>query len=235
MKKMNKTLIYHSIGGNGAGEIGTELYCVEVDKFREQIKLVKQEQSINATVITFDDGLEDNFTNAYPILKEFGLKAYFFVMPVKIETKGYMNQKQLREMVTSGMIIGSHGMTHRILTKLNDTDLNYELSESKSLLEEKLGAKIDYFSVPRGFYDKRIVSMTKKIGYKNIFTSNPNDNNGFCIGRIAVKNSWDIKHFSKVIINGLTFGDRIEKTVKNIVKNLLGAGIYDKLRERLLQ
>lgn len=227
--------MYHSIGGNKTSEIGAELYYVAVDKFREQMKLVKQEQSPNATIITFDDGLEDNFTNAYPILKEFGLKAYFFVMPDKIETRGYMNQKQLRELVASGMIIGSHGMTHRILTKLNDSDLNYELSESKRLLEEKFGTTIDYFSVPRGFYDKRVVLLAKKIGYKNIFTSNPNDNNGYGIGRIAVKDSWDIKHFSKVITNGLMFGDRVEEAVKNIVKHLLGTGIYDKLRERLLR
>jgi len=229
--------MYHSIGGIEISEIGAELYCVAVDKFREQMGFIKRGKAPSGTVpvITFDDGLEDNFTNGYPILKGLGLKAYFFVMPDKIETKGYMNWKQIRELAASGMIIGSHGMTHRILTELDDTELDYELRESKRLLEEKLGATIAYFSVPRGFYDKRVVSMAKKIGYKNIFTSNSDDNDGYCIGRIAVKDSWDIKHFSKVITSGLTLGDRVEGTVKNIAKNLLGAGIYDKLRTRLLR
>lgn len=239
---MNRTLMYHSIGGSGTGETGAELYSVPIYKFKEQMELIKTRGQapsgtvpVAAPLITFDDGLEDNFTNAYPILKELGLKAYFFVMPQKIETKGYLGWEQLKELTAVGMIIGSHGMTHKILTELNDAELNYELKESKSLLEEKLGIAIDYFSVPRGFCDKRVVLIAKNSGYKNIFTSNPDDNDGYCIGRIAVKDNWDLKHFSKVITNGLTLNDRIEKIAKNIIKNLLGAKSYDKLRGKLLR
>lgn len=228
---MNKILMYHSIGGKVTGETGAELYSVAVDKFKEQLELIKQQGEI----ITFDDGLEDNFANAYPILKELGLKAYFFVMPDKIGTKGYMDWNQVKELAASGMIIGSHGMTHRILTELNETGINYELKESKRLLEEKLGIPIEYFSVPRGFYNARVVSLAKNVGYKNIFTSNPKDNDGYCIGRIAIKDSWDIRHFAKVITSGLTLGDRIEGAVKNTLKILLGAKFYDRLRTRLLR
>ncbi len=223
--------MYHSIGGKVTGETGAEIYSVAIGKFKEQLELIKQQDEI----ITFDDGLEDNFTNAYPVLKDLGLRAYFFVIPDKIETKGYMNWKQAKELVASGMIIGSHGMTHRILTELNDSELDYELRESKRLLEEKLGITIEYFSVPRGFCNARVISVAKNIGYKNIFTSNPKDNNGYCIGRIAVKDSWNIKHFTKVITSGLTLGDRIEGAAKNTAKSLLGAKFYDKLRTRLLK
>lgn len=239
--------MYHSVGGTGTGETGAELYSVPVEKFREQLKMIKtwghlpagrQGHSKNGDspqpLITFDDGLADNFTNAYPILKESGLKAYFFVMPQKIETKGYMGWEQLKELAASSMIIGSHGMTHKILTELSDTELDYELKESKKLLEAMLGTKVEYFSVPRGFCDKRVVSAAKKAGYRNIFTSNPDDNDGYCIGRIAVKDSWDIKRFSKIITRGLTLSDKIEDAIKNTLKRLLGAGIYDRIRAELL-
>ncbi len=235
--------MYHSIGGNVTSETGSELYSVPVEKFREQMDLIKtwgqSPKNVDSPqtnpLITFDDGLKDNFTNAYPILKEFELKAYFFVMPDKIGTKGYLDWNQIKEMFSSGMVIGSHGMTHRILTEINDTELDYELKESKRLLEENLSMPVEYFSVPRGFYDQRVVSLAKKVGYKNIFTSNFNNNNGYCIGRIAVKDSWDVNRFSKVIANGLTLSDKIERIAIDTAKKLLGAGIYDRLRTSLLR
>lgn len=226
---MNKVLMYHAIGKNKISETGAELYSVPVDTFNEQVKLLKEKDTI-----TFDDGLEDNFTNAYPILKKLGLKAYFFVMPDKVGTKGYMGWEQLKELQNNGMIIGSHGMTHRILTGLNDTELNYELKESKRLLEEKLNTSIKYFSVPRGFYNNKVIAKLKEAGYKTVFTSDYNDNDGFKVGRIAVKNSWSLEYFKRVLKNGLSFKDKTKELAKTSTKRLLGAKLYDKIRAGLI-
>ena len=116
----NKILMYHSIGDGALQEAGAGLYAAPVEKFVKQMAQV-YELSKKPT-ITFDDGLVDNYKVAFPILKDLGLKAYFFVMPEKVGTPGYMNWDKIRQMRGEGMIIGSHGMTHRILVGLSDKE-----------------------------------------------------------------------------------------------------------------
>ena len=225
-----KILAYHSIGNEGSGEVGSELYCVSVDNFRAQVEYISV-YGVRCTVygwdvkLTFDDGLLNNYTHAYPILREFGLKAYFFILAGKVGKNGYMNWQQIKELQSAGMIIGSHGITHRILTGLKSKDLNYELKESKKILEETLACNIDSLSIPRGFCNKKIIAKAREIGYKTIFTS---DN------RIAVKADWTLEKFVSVLNNGYSLGDKAVELAKNASKRVLGAKTYDKLRTGVL-
>lgn len=237
MKVRQKILMYHSVGTSASQEIGAGLYCVSVTNFREQMQEVHSPQSMihNKVTVTFDDGLEDNYTNAYPILREFGLKAYFFILVGRVGTRGYMNWQQILELKDGGMIIGSHGMSHRILTGLSDEELDYELGESKKVLENSLGKSVDYFSIPRGFCNKMVIEKAKKTGYKTVFTSNLKDRDGFKIGRIPVKGSWDLGYFIKVINRGYSIKDIAKEKLKNYAKIILGAKNYDRIRTRILK
>lgn len=222
--------MYHSIGSSNTPEIGADLYSVSVDNFRQQM------EHISGATVSFDDGLLNNYTVAYPILKENGLKGYFFILVSKVGTPGYMNWQQIKDLQNNGMIIGSHGMTHRILTEINDDDdLDYELGESKKILEEKLGLEVKYLSIPRGFYNQNVIKKAKSFGYKNIFTSDAMDSDGFKVGRIAVKSSWNLNYFIRVINSGLSFKDRAGEAFKSSSKKLLGAKSYDKLRSAILK
>ncbi len=221
--------MYHSIGGV-TKEIGAGAYAVLVDSFKKQMAYACR---VNV-LLTFDDGLADNYSNAFPILKESGLKSYFFVMPDKLGTDGYMSWAQVKELAVSGMIIGSHGMSHRILTGLTTAELEHEINGSKSILEDKLRQKVEYFSIPRGFVTKAIIDRIKDAGYRAVFTSNPNDSDGFRIGRIAVRHNWNIEKFKYVIENGLPLKDRVVDGCKNTIKNLLGSKAYDRLRSKLI-
>ncbi len=239
---MTKILMYHSVGGKANAEVvrlrslqvGAGLYCVPTERFREQMQYLAQGSAKKEIIITFDDGLLDNYTNAYPILKEFGLKAYFFILAGKVGTGGYMNWGQIRELKNSGMIIGSHGVAHRILTELNDAELDYELSESKKMLEDKLGERIDFFSVPRGFYNKKVIAKAKDAGYKAVFTSVYGDRDEFKLGRIPVKASWDLAYFIRIVNGGLSLKDKGKELIKNASKKMLGAKNYDRLRTGIL-
>jgi len=185
--------------------------------------------------ITFDDGLLDNYTKAFPLLKEFGIKAYLFVMPAKIGSAGYMSWEQLKELKANGMIIGSHGMTHKILTNLSVPELRYELFDSKRILEEKLGSPVNYFSIPRGFNRKKIIKLAKEAGYKKVFTSDWRDNDGYSCGRIAITAGWSDKRFVNLINNGFTLRDKFKHSLKKSAKGMLGASGYDKLRTLILK
>jgi len=251
---MNKILMYHSIGNHDNNEVGAELYCVSVEKFREQMEFVAKLGTVplqslrvcprrgltlqiggDSPYITFDDGLMDNYTEAYPVLEELNLKAYFFILVSKVDTAGYMNWEQIRQLMDAGMIIGSHGMTHRILTELKDKELDYELSESKKILEQKLGAGVEYLSIPRGFTNKNVIEKVKKVGYKAVFTSNPKDSDGYKRGRIPVKSNWSIEYFARVMKNGPSLKDRAGEWVKGLSKKMLGAKNYDRVRSAILK
>lgn len=232
----NRILAYHSVGEHSIKEIGARLYSVVLERFKEQMSYLRNTQySIPNTTITFDDGDITNYLNAYPVLKEFGLKGYFFIICPWVGTDGYMDWNQIRELQDAGMTIGSHGMTHRILTELRDDELDYELTESKNILEENLKTKIDYFSIPRGFCNERVIDSAKRAGYKKIFTSDVRDMDGFRLGRIVVRADWDLDHFTKVLDNGYLIGDRAEYMMKNSLRKILGSGNYDKLRTAVLR
>jgi len=235
-----KYLTYHSIGKDN-GEIGAGLYCVAEHEFRKQMEYIAKHtetvscESGNCFCVTFDDGDSTNFTAAYPILKDMSLKAYFFIIGGRIGAEGYMNLEQIKELARAGMIVGSHGMTHRILAGLNDKELDFEIKDSKKLLEDNLGFKVEYFSVPRGFYTEKIIEKARETGYKKVFTSNAKDNDEFKAGRISVKRNWNEAYFIRVIENGLGMGDRIKEGVKESAKRILGAGKYDKIRTMILK
>lgn len=254
---MSKILMYHSIGATHNGEVGARLYSVPLKNFEQQMEYlakvtnIKQGQSpgvapelANVGVgtvpfgdcpwITFDDGDITNYKYAYPILKEIGLKGYFFIIFSKIGTPGYMNWEQIRELRDMGMIIGSHGIKHKILTELSDDELYDEVVKSKRFLEDNLMQGVDYFSVPRGFYNKKIIHLAKESGYKAVFTSNPKDSDGFKLGRIPVKGNWDLEYFKKVINSGFSVKGRAEELIKNSSKKLLGAKNYDRVRNVIL-
>lgn len=232
-----KYLTYHAIGEKGC-EVGAGLYCVSVDRFKEQMEYVaKYTQTVSfgdILCVSFDDGDITNYRYAYPILKEHGLKAYFFILVSRVGTKGYMNWEQIKELSDNGMIIGSHCMRHKILTELYDKELDFELKGSKRFMEDNLGHTIDYFSIPRGFYNQRIIEKAKEAGYKAVFTSSPNDRNGFRLGRIVVKRDWDLDYFIRVINNGLGAKDRAREIIKDCSKKILGHRRYDEMRSRVL-
>lgn len=235
-----KILLYHFVGARHNNEAGADLYYVSKDNFKQQMEYLSQFiNTVTAPLgmspcITFDDGDISNYDIAFPVLRELKLKAYFFILACKIGIQGFMGWEQLKELQEEGMVIGSHGMTHRILTTLKDRDLDYELKDSKQLLEDRLGCSIDYLSIPRGFYNKRILEKARKIGYKAIFTSNPYDADGFKFGRISVKRTWGLDYFIRVVNDGISFKDSVKEVFKNSTKLLLGERSYNKVRSQIL-
>ncbi|MFC1709911.1 polysaccharide deacetylase family protein [Candidatus Omnitrophota bacterium] len=230
---MIKVLTYHSIGNSNKSEIGNNLYCTSEKDFREQIQYLRKNKD-KVIALTFDDGCESSHKYVFPILKEAGFIAYFFVIASKVGSSGYMNWQQVKELRDAGMIIGSHGMTHRILTELSDEDLDYELKESKRILESNLKQSINYFSIPRGFYNKKFIEKAKDCGYKAVFTSSLRETGSFKVGRIAVKSDWDLGHFIQVANKGYSLQDKAIEFIKDLLKKALGAERYDQFRTWIL-
>lgn len=153
-----------------------------VDCFKEKGSL-----SDKPVVITLDDGLANNYTVAYPILKKHKLPATLFLVPDWIasyeasqmnetgpDRNRYTTWDQVKEMSQNAISIGAHTISHRSLPKLTREQINYELVESKARLEEKLGQKVKFFAYPYGaLRDLRtdIVRMVAESGYFCAVTS----------------------------------------------------------------
>ena len=247
-------LMYHAIKSARASfpmerEVGAELYDVSHQDFNQQMEFLKsnnysvmtlEDQSMDqaspSVIITFDDGEMNNIEWAFPMLKEYQFPAYFFVTVNRVGKKGYMGWEQLLELRDSGMILGSHGLNHEIMTNLKEKEIERELVDSKEILEQHLKIELKYFSVPRGFCDTRIIALAKQCGYRNIFVSGmQKDSDPFCVDRIAVKGDWTLERFTQALKQKIPFQEKFSDWGKNLGKGVLGVKRYDQLRTMLLK
>ena len=119
-----------------------------------------------SVALTFDDGYLDNYKEAFPVLKELGLAASFFVTSDDVGKEGFMTWEMLREMAaTPGIEIGSHGLDHKTLPELPEKEAWISLVASKKVLEEKLGREIKAISYPCGSFSGKILEMVRGAGY----------------------------------------------------------------------
>jgi len=243
-------LMYHGISSGQTitvpndRETGAELYDVSLDDFKAQMQWLKDKgfapvlfdnfnvnKQANPVSITFDDGEMNNFQYALPVLKEHGCKAYFFIIVKRIGRKGYMGWGELKELHKSGMVIGSHGLSHEILTNLLDSQMEEELRASKQNLEINLGVPIETISIPRGFCNDKVIETAFKLGYKTVFISErPAQLKSGALSRIAIKSNWSLRRFD-LALNGKTpVMEIIGNIIIKILKTLLRESGYNWVR-----
>lgn len=158
-----------------------DIFNVPPDQFRSHIRQFREQgcnfidlQDIEEYVkhnkplpekpvlIAFDDGYKDNYTYAFPILKEEHAKASFFIVSHSIGTDNRMTVSDLKEMVAAGYKIGSHTVNHEPLTSMSDKQLDYEFKTSRDELQKLLGTKIYCIAYPCGYANDEVMKEAKK-------------------------------------------------------------------------
>ncbi len=116
--------------------------------------------------ITFDDGLEDVYTIAYPFLSQRRIPFTAFILSDKVGKPGYITRGQLAEMVTNPLVtIGSHGTDHTKLAQADEEKQRFELFESKKVIEGMTGRSCEYFAYPFGQYNDTTLRLMAEAGY----------------------------------------------------------------------
>lgn len=163
-------LVYHSVAPAPLGAEGpmNRHYRVSPDNFDRQMKYLVDHgyQTIRfdtyadyllhdipipkkPIVITFDDGLENQYTYAAPVLKKYGFVATFFVYPGVTGHKRFMTESEIKELSDAGHEIASHTYIHENLPKLTDPNIIHrELVTSKELLEKMTGKPVTTIAYP---------------------------------------------------------------------------------------
>lgn len=170
---------------------------VDLDYFSNPYKTDKR-----PIVITFDDGYQDAYESAVPILLKYGFSGTFYIITDKAETPGYLTWKEMRQMQEVGMIIGSHTRSHPALVLLSKEHVYQELSESKKILEEKLGVEIANFCYPYGKHNDTNVDTAKEAGYQTATTTkkgiNTEKTNIHRLKRVNARNNSDFSLFPEL-------------------------------------
>ena len=162
-----------------------------------------------SVVLSFDDGYEDNFTKAFPLLRKYNFKATIYIVLNRFEqnwatdkdlnqasnelnSEKMLSNEQIKEMLDSGLVeIGSHTLDHVNLPKLNKEEKNKQIIESKQQIEKVFNIKCNSFAYPFGFFDEDSVKIVNEANYTNATTTvngvfNKNKYSNFEIPRIMI-------------------------------------------------
>lgn len=185
-------------------------------------------------VLTFDDGILSHYHFVLPILKEIGFSATFFITINEIGKENRVDWTMVYDLTRQGMDVGAHGLTHAFLTAHSNYALLNELLMSKQILEKYTRKRVDFLSVPRGFYNKNVLRIARDVGFKAVCISDAgfNDFLGerlFVLKRFAVRSFYTLKAFKSIVHGAPQPWIRLLENAGASLRKLLGHQVYDKL------
>ena len=238
-------LTYHRIV-NGDPLLASEwaFHDVPMQTFKRQMELISDHQCSDSgrqTVlieVTFDDGTEDHLLAA-EVLAKLGLSGIFFVIVGRLNTPGYLNISNLRTLLALNQRIGSHTITHRRLPLLSSQELNTELEQSKDMLEQESGRKIEWLAPPGGVLNDRVFRAALTAGYRYVRTMDW----GYAP---SLATSPMVKPLSSIPILPTTRESQFERIIdgrgsfllfqfKQRLRQAIGQGAYTQLRNNLMK
>lgn len=205
-------LMYHSISDSGW------FFSVRPNGFERQIKYLKSNFNVvrlgeiidylekkrdlpsRSVVVTFDDGYEDFYKNAFPILKKYGIPATVFIIAEEPDRKELgsdfklLSWEQIKEIISSGLVdIGSHGLTHKKLTRISIKEVENEVARSRVVINDNSGFKPLFFAYPKGSFNKEIKKSVEQNDYAGAVTAEQmlvlKNSDPYAIPRIQVDRS----------------------------------------------
>jgi peptidoglycan/xylan/chitin deacetylase (PgdA/CDA1 family) len=150
-------------------------------------------------ILTFDDGWENQYIYAFPLLKKYNVTATFYIYTNPIGTKHFMTWDEVKTMDAAGMTIGDHSLSHPYFKGLALSQGTIEVTESKVIIESHLGKPVLHFASPFGYTDADIMAIVKAAGYET--------------GRTTYKGAYQDNPF---MVRGFLSSDSFDEFVKDL-------------------
>lgn len=218
-------------------------YVVALERAGRRVVPVGQlpgELAAGVVSLTFDDGWVSDYTEAFRVLREAGLRATFFVVAGLVDTPGYVTWQQLREMLAAGMEIGSHSLTHPFMHRLGPDELRHEFGESKRVIEDRLRQPVRTASLPRGWQPPGCEAVLHELGYRVFCTSRVGwwypGSRPLAMPRVVVRRGLSADEFMAIANAepGALWRLQAIEGAKGMVKRVLGVEGWGRLRGPLL-
>jgi peptidoglycan/xylan/chitin deacetylase (PgdA/CDA1 family) len=166
-----------------AGQFGAQLQSLrsrgfETITFRDYDRFLRDQGRLphRPIILTFDDGYEDNYTIAFPLLRKFDCRAVIFAVTDRNRRTNFwdsdeqsaalLTSEQLKELDGAGIEIGSHTVTHPKLPGTAIEVIRRELGDSKDSLQQILGSEVISFAYPYGALEPATKDLVEETGYK---------------------------------------------------------------------
>lgn len=176
-----RVLMYHAVGTK-LQDKSLGIYTINPKLFEQHMAVVASYNNVSVVgfcdgqalsdkleiAVTFDDGYKDNLYTAAPILFKYNIPFTVFVSSsfIRSNSRDFLNSGELRELSSCpGVTIGAHGCRHVSLINCNDDNLNIELRDSKSCLEDIIGKPVTTVAYPYGIVNRRVRDAAEDAGY----------------------------------------------------------------------
>jgi len=162
-------ICFHGIGTPRRElEPGEDAYWIKADRY---VQILDEIATWPSARISFDDANASDVEFGLPALVERGLSAQFFVLAQRLDSPGSLGTGDIHELVGRGMLIGTHGMSHRSWQRMDAATRTEELVEARQLIEEVAGTAVTQAACPMGRYDRHLLSELRRLGYQRVYTS----------------------------------------------------------------
>lgn len=166
-------------------------------------------------ILTFDDGFADFYTDALPVLQQYGFPATLYVSTAFVNhTSSWLQYEgetarrivtwsQLKEISECGIECGAHSHSHPQLDMLPSESAANEVVTSKKLLEDHLGREVLSFAYPFGYYTADVRQLVREAGYTSAcavdFALTSEATDPFALSRMIVRANTDIEALKRLL------------------------------------
>lgn len=205
-------LMYHAIHVMDPSEAANAGLIVDPETFESHLKALKDAGYYTLTPeeahkvltenvlpenkkvvwLTFDDSMADFYSNAFPLLKNYQMKATNNVITgfVQEGRPSNLTLAQMKEMKKAGLSFEDHTVNHPDLEISDSTSQESELRDSKDFLDQELSQKTTTVAYPAGRYSDITLQIAENLGYKLGLTTNEGlaslDNGLLSLNRIRI-------------------------------------------------